>query len=393
VSEPATGSRRDLGWLLALIMVSTCTQAVRPAASYRALELGGSAAAVGAVAAAFALLSVFAAIPIGLAIDRLGPKRFLVGGVGLLASSSLLCAASDSIVGLGIAQGLVGLGQVSFVLAIQSIVANRTDKDAGFARITVAGGSGQLAGPMLAGLLVGSTVVGASLTGATKTFLVGAALAAIGVVLAMAASRTLPDSTPEHPMIVRSSLRAIAGSSGLGQALFTSIVTSTSIEMMVTYLPVLGTARGISPAVIGTVLAIRAVSGLASRVVMTRMLARLGRRGLLIASLVAAGAAMLGIAFSHSIWLLVVLSVVVGFGLAVGAPLTMTLVAARVPRGTRAAAMAVRITGDRVGLLTLAVLLGGLASVFGAGTVFVAVSATLLGSAGWVRSTGTGFEV
>jgi MFS family permease len=126
---------------------------------------------------------------------------------------------------------------------------------------------------------------------------------------------------------------------------------------------------------------------------MTRMMARIGRNGLLIASLAGSGLSMLGIAATSSLWLLFLLGVVVGFGLGIGAPLTMTLVASKAPRGTRAAAMAVRVTGDRIGLIVLAVILGALASALGAGTVFVAVGGSLLGSAGWVRSDPAAFEI
>jgi MFS family permease len=378
--------------MLALAGVSTATQAIRPTASYRTLELGGTAAAVGAVAAAFALLSVFAAIPFGVAIDRMGARRFLVGGVSLLAISAFLCAAADSVLALGIAQGLVGLGQVAFVLAVQSIVANRPEKDRGFALITVFGGTGQLIGPLLAGTLVSAQLIGDAVPGTTFAFLVSGGLALIAVVLGAVGTRHLDMAEPSVDQLPMNALRGLARSYGLGHALLTSIVMSTSIEMMVTYLPVVGSARGISPAIVGAVLAVRGVAGLASRLVMTRMMARMGRIGLLIASLIVSGISMLGIATTSSVWLLFVLGIAVGFGLGVGAPLTMTLVASKAPRGTRAAAMAFRVTGDRVGLLILAVILGGLAAALGAGTVFVVVGGSLLGSAGWVRGAPEAFE-
>jgi MFS family permease len=380
-----TGSRTDLRWLLALVATSTCTQAVRPTASYRALELGGSAAAVGAVAASYAILSVFLAVPLGMWIDRHGARRFMVAGAAVLGASAVLSALSTSIATLAVAQGLVGLGQVSFILSMQSIIANRAGKDEGFARLTLAGGTGQLVGPLLAGWLVGLGLVAFGLSGTTVAFLTGGGLAFVGLFLAVTGTRQMELKGSESVTRPTETLRAIAGSSGLGQALITSIVMTTSIEMMVTYLPVLGTSRGIAPAVIGAVLGVRAVSGLASRVVMTRMLIRFGRSGLLAGALVLAGLAMLGIALSTNIWLLYLLAIIVGFGLGIGAPMTMAIVARKAPEGSRAAAMGVRITGDRTGLLVLALILGGLASVLGAGTVFVAVSSTLLASAEWLR--------
>jgi MFS family permease len=380
----------DLRWLLSLAAVSTVTQAIRPTASYRTLELGGNAATVGAVAAAFALLSVVTAIPLGVGIDRFGARRFLVGGVGLLLGSALLCAAASNVAVLGVAQGLVGLGQVSFVLAVQSIIANRRDKDAGFAMITVFGGTGQLLGPLIAGFLVGAHIVG-GLPGTVSTFLISAAVAVFGLLLALSGTRNL-DVRPPAPAAGRR-LRDMRRTEGLGQALLISIVMSTAVEMMVVYLPVLGAARGISPAVIGSVLGIRAISALASRLALARIVGRIGRNGVLLVSLTGSGLAMLAIATSPWVWLIYLSGVLVGFGLGVGAPLTMAMVAATSPPGTRAAAMALRATGDRIGLIALAVTLGALASVLGAGVVFLAVGGSLLGSTWWVRRSHLGDEV
>ena len=52
---------------------------VRPATSYRLLALGEGAREVGLVAAAFALLPIFLAIPLGRLSDRRGAPLLLVG--------------------------------------------------------------------------------------------------------------------------------------------------------------------------------------------------------------------------------------------------------------------------------------------------------------------------
>jgi MFS family permease len=209
--------------------------------------------------------------------------------------------------------------------------------------------------------------------------------------LALSGTRNL-DVRPPAPAAGRR-LRDMRRTEGLGQALLISIVMSTAVEMMVVYLPVLGAARGISPAVIGSVLGIRAISALASRLALARIVGRIGRNGVLLVSLTGSGLAMLAIATSPWVWLIYLSGVLVGFGLGVGAPLTMAMVAATAPPGTRAAAMALRATGDRIGLIALAVTLGALASVLGAGVVFLAVGGSLLGSTWWVRRSHLGDEV
>ena len=117
----------ELRILILLFAAATAMQAVRPTASYRTLELGGTPAAVGLVTASYGALAAIAAVPCGRLIDRLGPRRFLLGGLAVLVASYTLGAAAPTILTLAGSQALVGLGQISTVLAVQTIIANRPD--------------------------------------------------------------------------------------------------------------------------------------------------------------------------------------------------------------------------------------------------------------------------
>ncbi len=390
---PVMGSRTrwyrgsDLRRLSVLLMAITGLQAVRPTASYRTLELGGTAAAVGLVAASFAALSVMAAVPFGRIIDRLGPKRFLLSGLAVLASGCALSAVAPSVFALAASQALVGLGQTSTVLALQTVTANRSDLDRGFARLTVAAGLGQMLGPLLAGSLLGLSLHSAlEGRGTTLVFAVAALLVLLG--LAMAARGI--GGGPAPPEADRTGSPAVPVStivrcSGMPQALITSVAMFTAADLLIAYLPVLGEARGIQPSTIGILLSLRAASGLSSRMTLTAMLLRLGRRRLLLGAMMTSGLAMLGIGLVSPAWLIGALIIVVGFGLGMGAPMTLAWVALVAPQGGRSTALAVRVTGNRIGQVVLPIAAGGLASVLGPGAVFIFAAGTLLGGAAWVR--------
>jgi MFS family permease len=70
------------GRLLALQMIvaGAVMGGVRPAASYRALELGSDAFGIGVLAASFAAGTIVFAIPLGRLKARLGPQPVLVAG-------------------------------------------------------------------------------------------------------------------------------------------------------------------------------------------------------------------------------------------------------------------------------------------------------------------------
>src|SRR3954464_8444532 len=86
---------------------------VRPTTSYRLLGLGEGATAVGLVAAAFALVPLFLAIPLGRRADRRHGGRLLLVGCAVQVAGCLLLAAARSPVTLGVASAVVGVGHLA----------------------------------------------------------------------------------------------------------------------------------------------------------------------------------------------------------------------------------------------------------------------------------------
>lgn len=375
--------------MIAFAIVVTSVHSARPTASYRALELGASAAGVGLIAAAYAVLSAVAAVPLGRAIDRYAPRRFFLAGGTVLLVGTATSAAAPTVLLLGVGQALIGLGQVAAAISLQTMIATwwHTNRDTGFARVGVAASTGQLLGPLLAGAVLESRWPPVS--GTTAAFVAGTLLA----LAAVSTIRTLDEmpttSTPaqgsSRSPAPRDPVRRILGRRGMPQALVASITVLTALDLMIAYLPVLGEERAVSPGIIGVFLALRAAAGLASRLNMSRMLALVGRRRLLFGSMLGASAAMIGIGAFPAPWVVGLCVMVVGYTLGVGSPMTMAWVASRAPASGRGTALAVRMTGNRIGQILVPAAVGGLASVLGPAAVFHAVAVTLLTSSTLVR--------
>ena len=100
------------GWLLRLVIAFACTQGAvsmaRPAVSYRALALGADERAIGVIAGAFALLPLFAAVPLGRRTDHGRCAPLLTGNrLGQVAAP----AAAGLVAGaVGVAAPFVMLG-------------------------------------------------------------------------------------------------------------------------------------------------------------------------------------------------------------------------------------------------------------------------------------------
>ena len=93
------------GWLgrilVALVLTQAATFLARPVTSYRALALGADETVIGLITAAFAVIPLVVAVPLGRAADRRRPVGMLAAGVTILATSFLLLGLAGSRGGSG----------------------------------------------------------------------------------------------------------------------------------------------------------------------------------------------------------------------------------------------------------------------------------------------------
>lgn len=365
------------GWLARVLAGVVLTQAAlylaRPVTSYRALALGADARAVGLITAAFALVPLVVAVPLGRASDRWRPGWLLTGGIALGALACALLGLAGSLPGLALASAVLGLGHLALTLAGQSLIArqsgdDRHDRD--FGLYAAAASAGQLIGPAVAGIVLGAA--GHSLEDATTAgFLVAAGLMALAVPTSLGTDRLGPAGRPRDRSEGRP-LRAgeLIGARGVPAGMFASLAILATVDVLTAYLPVLGTQRGIPPAVVGGLLSLRAAASILSRVLIPWMVGRLGRVRLLAAS--AAGSALLTAALplAGGTAALAVLLAAAGFLLGIGQPLTMSMVVQAVPEGTRGTALAIRLTGNRFGQVATPAAAGLVAGAAGVSAAF-----------------------
>jgi MFS family permease len=344
------------GWLARVLAGVVLTQAAlylaRPVTSYRALALGADARAVGLITAAFALVPLVVAVPLGRASDRWRPGYLLTGGIALGAVACALLGLAGTLAGLALASAVLGLGHLALTLAGQSMIAHQSGDamhDRDFGLYAAAASTGQLVGPALAGLALSSA--GRSLEDATTLgFVVAAGLMALAVPTSFGTDRLGRAGRPEGQGTGRP-LRAgeLIGARGVPAGMFASLAILATVDVLTAYLPVLGVQRGIAPVVVGALLSLRAATSILSRVLIPWMIGRLGRVRLLAAS--AAGSALLTAALplSGGTATLAALLAAAGFLLGIGQPLTMSMVVHAVPSATRGTALAIRLTGNRFG--------------------------------------------
>jgi MFS family permease len=378
------------------VLLTTATTALRPMVSYRALDLGAGELDLGIIAASFALFSLALALPLGRRVDRWGEARIVVGGLFLVTTTALVLLWVDTVWALAVSQAFLGLGQMMAVIGNQAMVARAGDprrRDGRFGLLTVVISVGQLAGPAMAGLIAGGGVTsGVAAAGSVdphRVFLTAAALGAVGLLVAL--SLWWRPDRRERPAVVSAgppvrsvaAFRQVLAVPSMRHAMLVSLTVLTAIDVLTAYLPAYGEAHGLSVQTVGFLLSARAGASILSRVVMLPLISLLGRKRLLMGSLGLAAAAFGAFPFLDDLALQYAAMALIGLGLGLGQPVTLSWVAGRAPRGLRGTTLGIRLSGNRLGQLVLPVFIGVLAGATGVGAVFFAL-ATMLAASGSV---------
>ncbi|GGY09545.1 MFS transporter [Streptomyces djakartensis] len=381
------------GWLLRLVIAFSFAQAAvsmaRPAVSYRALALGADERAVGVIAGVYALLPLFAAVPLGRRTDHGRCAPLLPVGVILISGGCALSGVADSLWAMALWSGVMGLGHLCFVIGSQSLVARQSephDQDRNFGHFTIGAALGQLIGPIAAGALIG----GQDMTGTSALALVVAgAVAAVALTSLWRIEHRSTAATSRAGKGDRVPVRGILRTRGVPAGILISLAVLSATDILTAYLPVVGEHRGIAPSVIGVLLSLRAAATIACRLVLTPLLRLLGRTVLLTVTCLLAALLCAGIALPVPVWALGLLLTLLGFCLGVGQPLSMTTVVQAAPDDARSTALALRLTGNRLGQVAAPAAAGLIAGVAGVAAPFVMLGVLLLLSSGVaVRSRG-----
>lgn len=373
------------GWLLRLVIAFSFAQGAvsmaRPAVSYRALALGADERAIGVIAGVYALLPLFAAVPLGRRTDHGRCAPLLPVGVVLIAGGCALSGTANSLAAMAAWSGVMGLGHLSFVIGAQSIVARQSaprDQDRNFGHFTIGASLGQLVGPIAAGALIGGPDMAG--TSALALLVAGAVAAVSFVSLWRIEHRDRPKSRTGRGD--RVPVHRILRTRGVPAGIFISLAVLSATDILTAYLPVVGEHRGIAPSVIGLLLSLRAAATIACRLVMTPMLRLLGRAALLSTTCLLGALLCAGIALPVPVWGLAVILALLGFCLGVGQPLSMTTVVQAAPDDARSTALALRLTGNRLGQVAAPAAAGLVAGVAGVAAPFVMLGALLLIASG-----------
>mgnify|MGYP000025653674 CR=1 FL=1 len=348
---------------------------VRVTTSYRAIELGLSAAWIGIITAAFAILPVFLALKVGRAIDRGNDIIMVRSGTGMLVVACAGIALVPSIYALLLFTAILGIGHLLLSIGVQVLCAQQPGPgvmERTLGNYMIATAIGQGAGPAVVGWMGGS----AAIPPTQPLFWIGfatAILAFLSSLLLQSGYKPSPQANGSKPMPVRDIIR----SPGFTVVFFVSVVTVVAQDLIVVYLPLMGTERNIAVDVIGSLLAVRAFAAVVSRMFFARLSALLGSTRLIAASTIAGALAFVCLAAPFPIASMYVSIAIVGGSLGIAVTTAISSLLALVGTEVRGTANSLRTGGTRLGQVVIPFLAGILAAAAGVASVFIVLGASL----------------
>ncbi len=369
-----------LGWANKLLFSSAITQGaiyvVRPMMTYRALELDASAATIGFIAAVYALFPVLLALTFGRLVGRVGEGRFVVTGTFFIGVSAAILLFANSLAILALGAALSGLAHLACMVGGQTMVALKSPSEKyeeNFGRYTFSASLGQMMGPILATLVAGSTGVLPKSTSAA--FALALALSALAMVPVISWRSDAPTVVAQkNSSGTLQAARHLLRRPEMFAAIFMSLVISSTADILVVFLPLLGNENQYSAFAIGAIISIRAATSMASRFFLGNLSERFSTRKLIISSNAISVVTLAAMAFAPNVWILGAIVAITGFSLGVGQPLSMSLISQLSIPEERALAVSTRLMGNRLGQFVIPAGAGLLAAGSGTNAVFLALS-------------------
>jgi len=351
---------------------------LRVMVGYRALDLGADVAFIGLMAAAIAVPGLVAGISMGHLAGRIGGARMMLGGTALFGIGISAMLLVDGLWILPAAAVIAGIGYLAVHVGQLTFVALRSvgrPADQNFATLAVGASLGQLVGPpTLAGVI--AVLASTEWTASIPDSVVGLATSFVFAGFALLFVRPLrrvelSSQTPATKPTTEASGRRVSmySSPGFWRSLIVSSSILVTIDLSYAFIPVWATERDVSVTVIAWLLATRALVSLLSRVGLGRLVARFGRKPLLLVTM-SIGVVALTLFPLTSVWGALLVMIALGFTLGIPQPLTLAWVVAITRPADHGAAMGFRVTTNRLIQVTIPLLVGAFAAPFGAAGIF-----------------------
>ncbi|WP_197383362.1 MFS transporter [Mycolicibacterium mengxianglii] len=374
-------------WLLATVvsifLLQVAVTLARPVSTYRLLALGADGTALGLAAACFAVPPMLLAVGFGRWAEKHHPAVLLWLGLIVAAAACAALVVAETVPTVAVGTTALGVGHMSGTIGAQSIMAQSQSsltRINRFGMLTTVSALGQIAGPIVGGVIIGHSEQ-PSIEATSSALFIAAWVFLAGVPPAVLAWRS---------KIQKSTIRAgraqrvwhLLRRRGMPAALMTSFSAKSGIDLLLVYLPLLGTTVGLTPSQVGLLLGVSSTGAVLARAATPVFVRQIPTLRLTVSATAVASACLVLIAVSSEISVLIIAMALLGFALGLSQTTTMDWVVNLVDDTSRGSALGLRVATNRLGQTVILVTAGAVSGWFGVRAAYIMLAVVMLGTAG-----------
>jgi MFS family permease len=348
------------------ILFMTGLMGSRPLIPLLSMSLDASPFHIGVIISIFPLLPFVLAISLGQFVDKLGPRLPLLISAAAGGFSLLVIFIMTNLVGIYVSQLFAGLSQTLFAVAAQSYAGdegNEVERDRNIMKFSMGAAIGSFLGPLIGGYM--SDLYSYSLS-----------FAALGVVSLLSAAFIFKIGSVQKGKAKRRKPQKLSRSFDLlkiemiRNAFLISMFILLGKDIYIAFFPLLAESFGLSNTRIGLIVSINAGAGILIRVLMPYLTEKFGRYTVIFMSIISSGLFFIILPFFDQTLLLIFFSFLLGMGLGIGQPLSISATISALPKERVGEGLGLRITANRLTQLVSPFLFGMIAEYFGLIEIF-----------------------
>ncbi|HXV11462.1 MAG TPA: MFS transporter [Burkholderiales bacterium] len=350
--------------VLLSIAIHSCYLGSKVVVSLFALELGASQFTVGVLAAFYAIVPLLLGVYSGRLADRRGMRLPMLVGASCMVVAMLCGFLLRELTGLFVVSILVGAAFVFFNVSVQNLaggIGSPEHRARNFSILAIGYSVSAFIGPMFAGFSIDHN-------GYAKTFLYFVFFALVPVVVLAVRPRLVHVTAAAHAE--EKSTLELLRDAPLRNLIITSGLCVASAELFAFYVPVFSHSIGLSASTIGLILGASAAAVFVTRFLLPAMLRRWRPDQIMSSMMLIAALAFAIFPLMRSVYPLIAMAVVIGFGVGCAQPLLMALSYEKSPPGRTGEVTGLRLTANNVARVTIPLISGALGALLGAAPVF-----------------------
>jgi MFS family permease len=325
--------------------------------------------------ALFAVLPMLLSVTAGRVIDRVGPRRPVMMGLGVLAVAASLPFLFPSLGTLYISSPLLGTSFMFLHIAMNSVFgayATPEQRAVVFSWLSLGFSISNSIGPIIAGYAIEGF-------GHAGAMLALAVFPVIGFVMLWRRKRPLP--RPERHRSRSSGVMELLRLPTLRYTLIASGLLNMAWDIYGFLMPLYGHRIGLTAVTIGVVMSTFALATFTVRAILTQLVRHVRHWVLIGSAMALAGTAYLLFPFVNSVPLLIALSFILGLGLGASQPVIMALLYEASPPGRQGEAVGIRTTMMNGSQTFIPLASGAISAALGMTPVFALIALALFGGA------------